>query len=149
MININKPIGSKKAWLKSWSPVIVTLESYVIHIPHRVWCAPRIMGDVLLTTKKGQNGHKVLCRRGVIQMTRGVRSSIWPGFEPSHGSVTARVEISICWPTTEILATGAKTTFHIHLGIIATFCKIELSILLPIINWSVKGIILCQVRALV
>ncbi len=32
---------------------------------------------------------------GVIQLTHGVRSSVWSGFEPSHGSVTARVEVSI------------------------------------------------------
>ncbi len=38
---------------------------------------------------------KVLWRRGVIQLTRGVRSSVWSGFEPSHGSITARVEASI------------------------------------------------------
>ena len=57
----------------------------------------------------------VLWRRGVIQLTRGVKSSVWSGFEPSHGSVTARVEVSISLPTTEILATGAKTPFHLHL----------------------------------
>ncbi len=45
-------------------------------------------------------------RYGVIWLTRGVRSSVWSGFEPSHG--TARVKVSISLPTTEILATGAK-----------------------------------------
>ncbi len=38
---------------------------------------------------------KVQWRRGVIQLTRGVRSSVWSGFEPSHGSGLARVEVSI------------------------------------------------------
>ncbi len=38
---------------------------------------------------------RVLLRRGVIQLTRGVGSSVWSGLEPNHGSVTARVEASI------------------------------------------------------
>ncbi len=45
--------------------------------------------------------------RGVIQLTRGVRSSVWPGFEPSHGSVTAKVMVSISEATAEVLATAA------------------------------------------
>ncbi len=35
-------------------------------------------------------------------------------FEPSQGSVTAKFEVSISWPTTEILVTGAKTPFYFH-----------------------------------
>ncbi len=31
----------------------------------------------------------------LIQLTRGVRGSVWSGFKPSHGSVTARVKVSI------------------------------------------------------
>ncbi len=59
---------------------------------------------------------KVLWRRGVIQLTRGVRRSVWSGFEPNHGSVTARVGVSISsLTTTDILATGAKTPFRLHL----------------------------------
>ncbi len=38
---------------------------------------------------------KVMWRHGVIQLTCGVRSSVWSGFKPSHGSITARVEVSI------------------------------------------------------
>ncbi len=38
---------------------------------------------------------KGLWRRGVIQLALCVRSSVWSGFEPSHGSITARAEVSI------------------------------------------------------
>ncbi len=63
-----------------------------------------------------KNLMKVLWHRGVIQLTCGVRSSVSRGFEPSHGSVTARVEISIsCQPTSEILAIGAKAPLRLYL----------------------------------
>ncbi len=38
---------------------------------------------------------KKLWHCGVIQLTAGARSSVWSGFEPSQGSVTARAEVLI------------------------------------------------------
>ncbi len=38
---------------------------------------------------------KVLWHCGVIQLTRGVKSSVWSGFKSSHGSPTTRVKVWI------------------------------------------------------
>ncbi len=43
------------------------------------------------------------------------------GFEPSHGSATARVKVSIGLPTTEILTTGPETPFHHNFTFITYF----------------------------